>query len=92
MNWNLPLFISRVHVSLGKLIKDNMNIMRYFTLILGLVTLSLVKGSHRKLPKNPSSADHLTLFVQVYSAGQLLIFSEGFLLQNLVALLTYDDR
>jgi hypothetical protein len=41
---------------------------------------------------NPVVADVLTLMVQVYSAGQLLIFSEGFLLQNLVALLTYDDR
>ncbi len=80
-----------MHVSLGKLIKDNTNVMSYFPLILGLVTLSLVKGPHRKLPKN-LSADHLTLFAQVYSAGQLLIFSEGFLLQNLVALLTYDDR
>jgi hypothetical protein len=80
-----------MHVSLGKLIKDNTNVMWYFTLILGLATQSLVTGPYRKLPKNPS-ADHLTLFVQVYSAGQLLIFSEGFLLQNLVALLTYDDR
>ncbi len=63
----------------------------YIPFILGLVKLSLVKGSHRNLPKN-MSADLLTLFAQVYSAGQLLIFSEGFLLQNLVALLTYDDR
>jgi len=31
------------------------------------------------------------IHAKVYSAGSLLVFAEGFLLQNLVALLTYDD-
>ena len=31
------------------------------------------------------------IHAKVYSAGDLLRFCEGFLLQNLVALLTYDD-
>jgi hypothetical protein len=30
-------------------------------------------------------------FLQVYSAGELLEYCQGFLLQNMVALLTYDD-
>lgn len=30
-------------------------------------------------------------FLQVYNAGELLEYCQGFLLQNMVALLTYDD-
>lgn len=33
----------------------------------------------------------LFLFAQVYNAVQLLEYCQGFLLQNMVALLTYDD-
>lgn len=33
----------------------------------------------------------VSLFLQVYNAGELLEYCQGFLLQNMVALLTYDD-
>jgi len=34
---------------------------------------------------------HCHLILQVYNAAQLLEYCQGFLLQNMVALLTYDD-
>jgi ankyrin repeat and BTB/POZ domain-containing protein 2 len=39
----------------------------------------------------PYRGDIIRLYLQVYGATQLLEYCQGFLLQNMVALLTYDD-
>ena len=47
--------------------------------------------AHYHTYKNIVQQNIILHSIQVYSAKNLLTYCEGFILQNLVALLTYDD-
>ena len=91
--FQLPGLLRHCEALCARLV-DLDNIVSYYihAKVRTIINCAFVKSKNRPRTGGWKKNKNLFLHIQVYQALDLLHFCEGFLLKNLVALLTYDDE